>query len=264
MARTLWKGTISFGLVTIPVKLSSAVEDRDVSFRQVHPVDGGRIRYKRVCEVCGEEVPYAGIAKGYEAADGRMAVLTKEDFKDLPLPSQKVVDITAFVDAQEIDPTAYDSSYYLSPDAAGTKPYVLLRDAMERSGRVAVVKVSIRSRETLALVRPVGEVLMLHTLHWPDEIRAPDEVVPTQEVTASDAEVGLAEQFIESLSTSWDPDQYTDAYRAAVEELVAVKLDGVELPTGAEQEAPSEVVDLMAMLQASIRAQQEREDSRAG
>ena len=142
MPRSLWKGAVSFGLVTIPVKLYSATEEKDVTFRQVHPKDGGRIKYKRVCEVCGEEVPYAEIAKGYESADGRMVILEASDFDDLPLPTAKQVEIVQFVELDEIEPTAFNKSYFLEAEGPGAKPYVLLREALRKAKKVAVVKVA--------------------------------------------------------------------------------------------------------------------------
>jgi DNA end-binding protein Ku len=169
--RAIWKGAVSFGLVNVPVKLYSATEDRDVSFHQVHAADGGRVRYKRVCQVCGEEVAYADIAKGYEMDNGDMVVLSDQDLAELPLPTSKTVELLAFVPAEQVDPVSYAKSYYLEPDKAGIKPYVLLRDALEDAGRVGLVKVAIRNREALAVLRPRDDVLVLQTMVWPDEVR---------------------------------------------------------------------------------------------
>ncbi|MGJ3509483.1 Ku protein [Enemella sp. A6] len=257
MPRSMWKGAITFGMVTIPVKLYNGTEAKDISFRQVHEDDGGRIRYKRVCEVCGEEIEYADIAKGYEASDGRMAVLTKSDLDELPLPTAKSVDVLAFVDSDQIDPVYFDRTYVLEADGPGAKPYVLLRDAMISSGRDAVVKIAIRTRESLALIRVRDEVLVLQTMLWPDEVRDVSFAAPPEEVTATKAEVKMAEQFIEALASEWEPENYTDSYREAVEELVEAKLDGVELPSG-EAPAESEVVDLVAALRASVEAAKQR------
>ena len=156
MPRSIWKGAISFGLVTIPVKLYSATEEKDIAFRQVHSVDGGRIKYRRVCEIDGEEVPYAEIAKGYELADGRMVILEKEDFDSLPLATTKAVEVVQFVAEEEVDPTYFNKTYFMQADGPGTKPYVLLRDALLKTGQCALVKVALRSREALALVRTQG------------------------------------------------------------------------------------------------------------
>ncbi|NLT30533.1 MAG: Ku protein [Propionibacterium sp.] len=256
--RSMWKGAITFGMVTIPVKLYNGTEAEDISFRQVHQSDGGRIRYKRVCDACGEEVEFADIAKGYEAPDGRMAILSKEDLDGLPLPTAKSVDVLAFVDAEQIDPAYFDRTYLLEADGPGAKPYVLLRDAMTSSARVAVVKIAIRTRESLALIRVKDDVLVLQTMLWPDELRDASFAAPPAEVTVSDAEVQMAEQFIDALAADWEPEQYTDSYREAVEELVEAKLDGVELPTGESAPAESEVVDLVAALRASVEAAKKR------
>jgi len=267
MPRSLWRGAVSFGLVTIPIKLYAATEEKDVTFRQVHPADGGRIKYRRVCEVCGQEIPYSEIAKGYETADGRLVVLEASDFEDLPLPTAKQVEIVSFVDPDEIDPTAYNKAYFLEAEGPGAKPYVLLREALRAAGRVAVVKVALRSRESLALVRAAGDVLMMHTLLWPDEVRDGAFAAPAQEVRATEAEVGMARMFIDQLSGEYDPSAFTDAYREALEQVVAAKLGEAPAATErAEELAQADVVDLVAALRASVEAARKRreEASRAG
>lgn len=259
MPRSIWKGAISFGLVTIPIRVYGAVEEKDLSFRQVHAKDGGRIRQKRVCEKCGEEVEYADLAKGYESADGRMAILEKEDFENLPLTTTKTVDVVQFVEASEIDPIAFDKPYYLEAEATGQKPYVLLRDALKESGKVAVVKVALRSREALAVVRVTGDVMVMQTMLWPDEVRDASFAAPPADVKASKAEIGMATMFIDQMSGTFTPSDFTDSYREALETVVASKLDGVALPEGTE-EAPAEtnVVDLVAALRASVEAAKAR------
>lgn len=262
MPRSLWKGAVSFGLITIPVRLYGATEEKDVQFRQVHPKDGGRIRYKRVCEVCGEEVPFAEIGKGYDAGDGRTVVLEASDFEDLPLPTAKQVEIVQFTELDQVDPTYLDKSYFLEPDGPGAKPYVLLREALAETGRVAIVKVALRSRESLALVRAHGDVLMLHTMLWPDELRDGAFAAPATEVKASDAEVGMARMFIEQLSGDFDPTLFTDSYREALEQLVSAKLAGVALPAPAEEvSGQADVVDLVAALKASVEAAKARREA---
>ena len=263
MPRSIWKGAISFGLVTIPVKLFSATEEKDVSFRQVHPADGGRIKYKRVCEVCGEEVPYGEIAKGYELPDGRMVILEDADFEQLPLTTTKSVEVVQFVAEDEVDPTYFNKTYFLQADGPGNKPYVLLRDALIKSKRAALVKVALRSREALALVRPVDGVLRLHTMLWPDELRDGSFAAPPADVTVSDAEVTMAQSFIDALAGDFDPEEYTDSYRVALEEVIESKLNGTEV---AEPEAPAqeaEVVDLVAALRASVEAAKKRREQAA-
>ena len=261
MPRSIWKGAISFGLVTIPVKLFSATEEKDISFRQVHPEDGGRIKYKRVCEKCGKEIPFAEIAKGYELPDGRMVILDKEDFDNLPLTTTKAVEVVQFVEEDEVDPTYFDKTYFLEAEGPGAKPYVLLRDALIKSGRAAVVKVALRSRESLALVRPKDGVLLMHTMLWPDELRDGSFAAPPENVTVSDAEVTMAQSFIEALAGDFHPEEFTDAYREALEAVVRAKADGIPLAEETE-EAPkeAEVVDLVAALRASVEAAKKRRE----
>ena len=256
MPRSIWKGAISFGLITIPVKLYGATEEKDISFHQVHPVDGGRIKYKRVCDKCGEEVPYAEIAKGYESPDGRVAVLEKSDFDNLPLTTTRSVDVVEFVDREEVDPTYFDKTYVLEADGPGVKPYVLLRDALAKTGRCAVVKVALRNREQLALIRPTSDVLLMHTMLWPDEVRDTRFAAPSEDITVSDAEVGMAEMFIKQMEAHFDPGEFSDSYREALDALVQSKLTGVAAEANEETSAPAggEVVDLVAALRASVEA----------
>ncbi|RYZ27852.1 MAG: Ku protein [Propionibacteriaceae bacterium] len=251
MPRSIWKGAISFGLVTIPVKLYSATEEKDIAFRQVHSADGGRIKYRRVCEIDGEEVPYAEIAKGYELADGRMVILEKEDFDALPLATTKAVEVVQFVAEEDVDPTYFNKTYFLQADGPGTKPYVLLRDALVKTGQCALVKVALRSREALALVRPRDGLLVMHTMLWPDELRDGQFAAPPETVSVSDAEVTMAQSFIEALSGDFAPEEYTDAYREALEEVVRSKAAGVPVPEQSEAPQEAEVVDLVAALRAS-------------
>jgi DNA end-binding protein Ku len=253
--RTIWKGAVSFGLVTIPVKLYSATEERDVSFHQVRRSDGSRVRYKRVAEADGEEVPYSEIAKGYELPTGETVVLTDDDFAALPLASQRTVEVLQFVPLVEVDPIYFAKSYYLEPDGAGTKPYVLLRDALEKSERVALVKVALRQRETLGTLRVRDGVMVLETMLWPDEIREPDFAFLNEKIEVRPQELKMAESLIEALSGDFDPTQYTDAYRQALESLIEAKVEGHEV-VEPEGEAPSggSVVDLMAALRASVEA----------
>jgi DNA end-binding protein Ku len=260
--RPIWKGTISFGLVAIPVKLYTATEAHDVSFRQVHAVDGGRIRYKRVCELDGEEVPYSDIAKGYELPGGEMVVLSDEDFSHLPLASSKEIDVVEFVPIEQIDPLLYNKSYYAEPDKSAVKPYVLMRDTLADSERVAVVKVTLRSREALGVLRAHDDVLVMHTLLWPEEVRNAESLAPQTEVTVRKQELAMASSYIDSLAADFDPSQYTDEYRAAVEELVAAKTAGREV-TAVEPSngGGGEVIDLVEALRASV---QQAKEKRAG
>ncbi|WP_341729379.1 Ku protein [Brooklawnia sp.] len=258
MPRAMWEGAISFGLIVIPVKLYGATEAKDVALHQVHGADGGRIRYRRVCEICGQEVPYDQINRGYTAADGRVVVLTKADLDQLPLASKGTVEIATFVDESEIDPVYFEKTYLIEANGVGVKPYVLLRDALTKTGKAGVVKVALRTRESLALIRPRGELLVMDTMLWPDEVRDPSFASPGDDVRASEAEVGMAEMFIDQMSGRWEPSDYTDSYRAALEELVAAKLDGAEIPEVPEDHGSGEVVDLMAALRASVAAAKKR------
>ncbi|HET7326164.1 MAG TPA: Ku protein [Nocardioidaceae bacterium] len=258
--QAIWKGTISFGMVTIPVKLYSATQERDVSFRQVHAADSGRIRYQRVCEVDKQEVPYSDIAKGYEMPDGQIVVLTSDDFAALPLPTAKSIEVMEFVPIEQVDPIYFAKAYYLGADQAGAKPYVLLRDALTASGQCAVVKVAIRTRESLALLREKDGVLVLQTMMWPDEVRDAGFAAPDDSVEVRDQERSMAESYIATLETEFDPTRYHSAYREALEELIEAKTAGlepaqeVEAATGGD----AEVVDLVAALQASVAAAKQR------
>jgi DNA end-binding protein Ku len=256
MPRSIWKGAISFGLVTIPIKLYSATEEKDISFRQVHAEDGGRIKYKRVCEKDGLEIPYADIAKGYELPDGRMVILTSEDFDDLPLTTTKSVEVVQFVAEEDVDPTYFAKTYFLQADGPGIKPYVLLRDALTKSSKSALVKVALRSREALALIRPKDDVLLMHTMLWPDELREGGFAAPPAEVT-------MAQSFIDALSGDFQPEEYRDSYREALETLVQSKADGVPLEAEPEVQEQAEVVDLVAALRASVEAAKKRREAAA-
>jgi DNA end-binding protein Ku len=254
--RSIWKGAISFGLVSIPVRLYSATEERNVSFHQVHRSDAGRIRYRRVCSLDGEEVPYADIAKGYELASGEVVVLTDDDFAEIPLPSSKSVEVLQFVPLEQVDPMYFTRSYYLEPDASGTKPYVLLREALASSGRVAIVKIALRQRESLACLRVRDGVLVLEMMLWPDEIRTPEFGFLDEDVTPRKQEVAMAESLIEAMAGEFAPEEYHDEYRAALESLIEAKVEGREVvePEQPEEDTGGTVVDLMAALRASVEA----------
>ncbi|MEV1175347.1 Ku protein [Nonomuraea sp. NPDC049784] len=258
--RSIWKGAISFGLVTIPVKLYSATEQKDVTFHQVHREDGGRIRYKRVCTLDGEEVPYPDIAKGYELASGEIVVLTDEDFEGLPLSTSRRIDVLQFAPADQIDPIYFAKSYYLEPDAQGAKPYVLLRNALESSGQVAVVKVALRQRESLATLRVRDGVFVLETMLWPDEIRKPDFAFLDEDIEVRSQELKMAESLITTMESDFDPSEYHDAYREALQQVIEAKVAGKEVIPPREEEEARPAVDLMAALRASVEAaKRERE-----
>jgi DNA end-binding protein Ku len=253
--RSIWKGAISFGLVTIPVKLYSATEERDVSFHQVHREDGGRIRYKRICQIDGEEVPYSDIAKGYELSSGEVVVLTDDDFADLPLTTSRTIDVLEFVPLEQVDPIYFSKSYYLEPDASGAKPYVLLREALEQSGRVALVKIALRQRESLATLRVRDGVFVLEMMLWPDEVRAAEFGFLDDDIDVRPQELQMAQSLIDTLSGDFEPEQYSDNYREALQALIEAKVEGREV---VQPEQPAgdtgTVVDLMAALRASVEA----------
>lgn len=252
--RAIWKGALAFGMVSIPVRLYSATEDRDVSFHQVHEQDAGRVRYRRVCEECGEEVAYADIAKGYELPSGETVMLTDEDFANLPLPTTKTVELVAFVPADQVDPLALARGYYLEPEPAGRKPYELLRAALDRNQRVGLAKIAVRSKESLAVLRPRGNLLALQTMVWPDEVRKAQFDVLDREVAVSDAESRMADTLVEAMSGDFAPEEYHDGYREALLSVIEAKTAGQVFAPRAAPEEPAPSVDLITALQASVEA----------
>ncbi|MEV7598604.1 Ku protein [Kitasatospora sp. NPDC089797] len=253
--QTTWKGTISFGLVSIPVHLYSATQEHDVPLHQVHAKDGGRVRMKRYCEREEKEVPYAEIAKGYESPDGRTVTLSDEDLADLPLPSKKIIDVLAFVDAAEIDPLMFSKAYYVGvADKAAAKPYALLRDALVESGRIAVTKIALRTRESPAVLRVHDGVLVLQTCIWPDEVRPAAGIAPEEDVTVRPQELRMARSLMDTLSEDFDLSQLHDDYQQALQQVITARLEGVELPHEEEADAaPDNVIDLMEALRSSLK-----------
>jgi DNA end-binding protein Ku len=256
--RAIWKGAVSFGLVSVPVKVYAATESHDVSFRQVHVKDGGRIRYQRVCSVDGEEVPYSDIAKGYETEDGEMVILTDDDMASLPSTSSREISVEKFVPSDQIDPLLFEKSYYLEPENTGKKPYALLREALREADRMAVVTVALRNRTTTAVLRvretERGDVIVLQTLMWPDEVRVPDFSVDV-DGEVKPAEVKMARMLVETLAGDFDPSEFEDDYAEAVETLVKTKIEGGDVTrTETSTKSAGEVVDLLAALQRSVAA----------
>ncbi len=250
----MWWGAISFGLVTIAVKLYAATEEHDFRFHQVHRKDGGRIRYERVCSSCGKKVDYADIDKGYELEDGRLVTLSKEDFDRLPITTDRAIEVVEFVSAEEIDPIYFQKSYYLEPDKAAVRPYVLLRTALEQADRLAVVKITLRQRETLAMLRARDDVLVLHTMMWPDEIRVPEFPFLHEDTEVRRQELQMATSLVENMSAEFKPEEFTDDYRVALQELIEARAEGAKPPTRAKDSDSAEVVDLMTALQRSVEA----------
>ena len=254
--RSIWKGTVSFGLVSIGVKMYSATEEKDVSFHQVRRSDGSRIRYRRVAEADGEEVAYSDIAKGFPLPSGEVVVLTDDDFADLPLASARIIDVMQFVPLEQVDPIYFAKSYYLEPEKPAVKPYVLLREALESSGMAGVVKVAIRSREQLAVLRVREGVIVLETMIWPDEVRTPDFAFLDEEITVRAPEQHMAESLVASMTGDFDPSDYSDDYRAALQQVIDAKIEGREVvePDEPETSGGGNVLDLMAALRASVDA----------
>jgi DNA end-binding protein Ku len=253
MPRAMWKGAISFGLVTIPVAVYPATEEKTLRFNQLHDEDGGRIRYKRVCEKDGEEVPFEHIVKGYEVEKDRYVVLTDEDFDAVPVASSRAIDIVQFVDFDEIDPVMFKKSYYLVPEETGAKAYSLLREAMKEDDRVGIAKVSFRDKEHIAALRFKDDSFVLETMFWPDEIREADFGGIDVHTDVRDQELTMARQLIDSLTSGWNPDEFADSYREALVQIVEAKLNGEEIEV-VEAEPAAKVVDLMEALKASVAA----------
>ncbi|MFI6082449.1 Ku protein [Streptomyces sp. NPDC051217] len=257
--RSIWNGAISFGLVNIPIKLVNATESHSISFRQIHLADGGRIRYRKVCELDEEEVTSAEIGKAYQDADGSMIPITDDDLAQLPLPTAKTIEILGFVPESSIDPLQVGSAYYIAANGVpAAKPYTLLREALKRSEKVAIAKFALRGRERLGMVRVLGDVIALHQLLWPDEIRQPEGVAPETDVSIRDAELDLADALMDTLGEV-ELESLHDDYQEAVEELIASKAAGGEVraPEGAGERPGGKVLDLMAALEGSVRAAKE-------
>ncbi|HUQ39539.1 MAG TPA: Ku protein [Acidimicrobiales bacterium] len=256
MPRSLWSGAISFGLVNVPVKLFTAVRTKDVRFHQLHKADGVRIKQKRVCPNDNEEVPYEDIVKGYEIASGQYVIIEPEELEALDPSATHTIEIEDFVDLAEIDPLYYESSYYVMPDDRGVKAYRLLVKAMAESKKVGIARVVMRTKQYLAAVRPMGDVLVLSTMNYPDEIAPVSELgdVPDSHVEVGERELRMANQLIESLAAEFDPTKYKDSYREQVLDLIERKADGQEIVSQPAAEKPTPVVDLMAALEASLAA----------
>jgi DNA end-binding protein Ku len=253
--RPIWKGSISFGLVNIPVALSSATKPaQEVSFRMLRKGDLSPIKYKRIAETDEKEVPWEDIVKGYEYEKNQFVTMTKEDFEKVEIKSQQTIEIMEFVDLAEVDPMFFDTPYYLVPEKNGAKAYALLREALARSNKVGLSKVVLRTREHLAAVKPLGRALVLEVMHFAEELMSPEDFqLPSEEVGKK--ELGMAEMLIQSMSTSWDPQKYHDEYRAALMQLLDAKIrsGGKEIPgKKGRAPAPTNVVDIVAVLQKSL------------
>jgi DNA end-binding protein Ku len=261
MPRAIWTGAISFGLVTVPVKLYTAVQSKTVRFNQLDGKDGSRVQMKRVNAQTGEEVPYERIVKGYELSPDRYVVIDPDELEALDPKKTRTIDIEGFVDLQDIDPIYFDHPYYLVPGTGGAKPYRLLVDAMRASGKVGVAKVVIRSKEQLVALRPIGEVLGMTTMNFHDEVvdaEGLDEVPAADEVQTTDRELEIAQQLVDSLAEPFEPERYHDSYREQVLDLIERKAAGEEIAVQPAAEEAAPVPDLMSALKASLDAVRER------
>ena len=268
--RAVWKGAVTFGLVNVPVKLYSATQDHDVSLHQVHDADGGRIRYQRVCEIDGKVVDYKNIDKAYDDGE-RTVIITDEDLKSLPAERSREIEVIEFVPTEQIDPIMFDRSYYLEPDSASNKAYVLLRRTLESTDRTAIVRMALRQKTRLAALRVSGDVLVVQTLLWSDEVREAAFPSLDEPVKISEKELDLSRQLVESLVSDFEPDQFVDEYQEELRTLIKAKLeqgDAVDTATTfgerPEEEEGGEVIDLMEALRQSIASKREGGASDSG
>ena len=263
MARAIWSGAISFGLVNVPVKLMTAVRPKEVHFRMLHDADGGRIEFKRICAEDGKEVPYAHIAKGYEFSKGRYVMVTQKELEALDPEATRTIDIEDFVELAEIDPIYYEHTYYLVPDRGSAKPYRLLLDAMSSTGKVAIGRMVMRTKQYLCTLRPLGRSLALSTMQYADEIvdEGDLEGLPAGSAKPTARELELASKLIESLSAKFEPKKYKDEYRERVLELLDRKADGEEIVAEAPRPKPAKTVDLFEALQASLADRRPQRDA---
>jgi DNA end-binding protein Ku len=256
--RPIWKGTISFGMVTIPVKLYTATEDKDIRFRLLHKKDGSPIEEKRFCIKENKEVAWDDLARGYEVSKGEFVVLEPEEIEEAEPETAHTVEIGDFVELEEIDPIYFEKSYFLEPDGVGAKPFNLLRQALEDTGRVAVAKVAIRTKERLATIRVYDGTMVLETMYWPDEIRSTKtlDVPEGAKAAPSPKEQQMARSLVQNLSDRFRPEEYKDRYRIALQELIERKMKG-ETRNARRRKPEPRVIDLMAALEASLRESRE-------
>jgi len=271
MPRSIWRGVLSFGMVAIPIRMYLATESSSkVSFNLLCPEHKTRIKNKRWCPEGEHEVAWGDVIRGYEHEKGSYAVLDDEDLEKLPLKSSKAIDIAGFIEDEELaGPIYYQSAYYLEPEKAAAKPYALLQKTLEKTGRIAIAKFALRDRERLVSVRPLDGVLLLNTLHWPDEIRDTEDLDLPEDVSVNAKELQMAQTLVDAMAMKFEPDEFKDEYKEALEEIVKAKVEGKEVIEAAEPEAETTVVDLMAALKASVeRAKKgekaERKTARAG
>ena len=260
--KALWKGAITFGLISIPVRLYSAVSEKGLKFHLLHEEDGGRIRYQRTCAKCGKEVGWDGITKGYEYSKDHYVQFTDDELQSVEVDSVRAIDVVAFVPLESIDPIYFNKTYYVAPEPSGLKAYKLLQEALEAEGQVGIAKVALREKEHLATVRLKDAVFVLETMHWPDEIRDASFEELDKKVEVRDAEVKMARQLVQQLSDEFRPEEFRDEYRVALEDLVEKKVAGQEITVAeAPEEEPTKVVDLMEALKASVEQAKKKRDT---
>jgi len=253
--RPMWKGAVSFGLVNIPVKMYSAVEDKSIKFKYLHKQCQTPLKYQRTCPSCQQEVEWEEIVRGYEFQKDRYVIMEDEDFERIPVQQTRAIDILDFCELREIDPIYYDKTYYLGPEETGKKAYNLLVTALRDTGKVAVAKVVIRSKQALAALRTFNDVLIMETMNFPDEVRSAQDVPGVNsELEVSDRELAMAAQLVESMAAPFEPEKYTDEYRQQLMELIEAKVQGMPAPQQREAAAPEGVIDLMEALRASLAA----------
>ena len=259
--RAMWKGSVAFGLVNVPIKLYTATEDHDVRFHQVHAEDGGRVKMLRTCSVDGKPLEMKDLSKAYETDTGRVVIMEESDFEGLPVPGVKEIEVLEFVPSEQVDPMLLDRSYYLEPETRALKPYVLLREALEQTERTAIVRVVLRTKTQLGALRVRDDVLVLQTMLWPDEIRAADFEVLSGDAELRPQELSMAASFVESLSADFDPTRFRDDYREALLAVIDNKLAGGAglAPTADTSASDGDgiVLDLMAALRESVKRTQE-------
>lgn len=251
--KALWKGAITFGLISIPVRLYSAVQEKRPRFHLLHAEDRGRIKYQRICSKCGKEVSWDDLVKGYEVSKDHHVDFSEDELEALGVDSVSAIDVVSFVPLTSIDPIYFNKTYYVAPEPSGLKAYRLLAEALEAEGQVGVAKVAFREKEHLATIRLKDDVFVLETMHWPDEIRAPEFEELSKDVKIRDAEVKMARQLVQQLSDEFKPEEFEDDYRKAIEGLIEKKVEGEEITVAPPpSEEPAKVVDLMEALRASV------------
>lgn len=261
--RAMWKGIISFGLVNIPVALFPAIEEKQLHFNQLHKDDGGRIGYQKICKVCGKNLEADEIVRGYELDKGRYVTLSDDDFAKFARSANRAIEIQEFVDAAAIDPIYLDTAYYLGPNEGGTMPYALLVDALKRAQKVGVAKMVMRDKETLALIRPTEQMLVLNMMHYPDEIRKPEGIgLPTTTVKLGQREVEMADLLVKSMNGEFEPAEFHDSYREEMLEMIRAKAEGVEYEAEEVKIQPTNMIDIVARLKASIEQAEEQKKAR--